>query len=105
MSYCPNPEHRARLVTGLRALAEFIESRPDVPAPWSAGVMVFPPGGSDTEKRAKIDAIASRIGTEGHFTHGGHYSASRWFGPVEYRAVAIPHDNDNDNDNDNDESE
>jgi hypothetical protein len=94
MSDYPNPEHRARLVTGLRALAEFIESRPDVPAPWSADVMVFPPDGSDAERRAEIDVIASQIGTEGRFTYGGHYSASRWFGPVEYRAVAIPHDND-----------
>jgi hypothetical protein len=92
MSYYPTPEQRAELVAGLRALAEFIESCPDVPAPWSADVLVFPPSGSNAERRAEIDAIASRIGTEGHFTHGGHYRASRWFGPVEYRAVAIPHD-------------
>jgi hypothetical protein len=99
MSRSPNPEHRAQLVTGLRALAEFI----DVPAPWSADVMVFPPNGSDTEKRAEIDAIASRIGSEGHFTHGGHYSASRRFGPVEYRAVTVPRDNENETDNDESE--
>ena len=42
--------------------------------------------------RAGIDVIAGLIGAQGHFTHGGHYSVSRWFGPVEYRAVAIPHD-------------
>jgi hypothetical protein len=90
----PSPEHRGRLVAGLRALAEFIESCPDVPAPWSAGVMVFPPDGSDAEKRAEIDAIADLIGAQGHFAHGGHYAVSRQFGPVEYRAVAIPHDND-----------
>jgi hypothetical protein len=75
MSYYPNPEERANFAAGLRALAEFIESRPEIPAPWSADVMVFPPGGSDAERRAEIDAIASRIGTEGQFTHGGHYTA------------------------------
>lgn len=98
MSYYPNPEQRAGLVAGLRALAEFIESRPDVSAPWWAEVMVFPPDGSDAVRRAEIDVIASRIGTEGSFTHGGHYTASWRFGPVEYRAVAIPHDNDDEND-------
>jgi hypothetical protein len=94
MNHYPGPEQRARLVAGLRALAEFIESRPDVPTPWSADVLVFPPAGSDAERRLEIDAIASRIGAEGHYTHGGHYTASRRFGPVEYRAVTIPHDND-----------
>lgn len=94
MNYYPGPEQRAGLVAGLRALAEFIDSRPDVPAPWSADVLIFPPYGSDAEMRAEIDVIASRIGTAGRFTYGGHYSASRRFGPVEYRAVAIPHDND-----------
>jgi hypothetical protein len=92
----PSPEQRARFVAGLRAFAEFIESRPDVPVPWSADALVFPLGGSDTEKRAEIDAIAERIGAESHYTQGGHYTVSRRFGPVEYRAVAIPHDNDND---------
>jgi hypothetical protein len=94
MAYYPSPEQRAGLVAGLRALAEFIESRPDVPAPWSTDVIVVPSNGSDAERRAEIDAIASRIGAEGHYTHGGHYSASRRFGPVEYRAVAVPRDND-----------
>jgi hypothetical protein len=92
MNHHPDAEYRTRLVAGLRALAEFIENHPGVPIPWSADVMVFPSGGSDMERRAEIDAIASRIGTEGRFTAGGHYSASLRFGPVEYRAVAIPHD-------------
>lgn len=96
MSHYDNPERRARLVAGLRALAEYIESRPDVPAPWSADVMVFPTPGSNAEMCAEIDAIGSRIGTESRWTPGGHYTASRWFGPVEYRAVAIPKDNDTD---------
>jgi hypothetical protein len=90
-----SPEERARLIAGLRALAEFIESSPDVPSPRSADVFIFPAAASNQERRAEIDAIASLLGTEGHFTYGGHYTTSRWFGPVEYRAIAIPHDNDN----------
>jgi hypothetical protein len=86
-------EERARLAAGLRALAEFIEANPDVPVPWGTDVLVFPPKGSNAEMRAEIDSIASRIGAQGHWTGGGHYTASRWFGSVEYRAVAIPSEN------------
>ena len=43
---------------------------------------------------AEIDAIAARLGVIAHLTGGGHYVAARFFGPVEYRAVAIPRKND-----------
>jgi hypothetical protein len=45
--------------------------------------------------RAEIDATAARLGVNAHLTGGGHYVAPRFFGPVEYRAVAIPPKNDN----------
>ena len=44
---------------------------------------------------AEIDATAARLGVNAHLTAGGHYVAARFFGPVEYRAVAIPRKNDN----------
>jgi len=90
MNYA-NPVRRQELITGLRGLADFLEGNPDVPAPSYADVLVFPPSGSDAEKRREIDVIASRIGS-GTATSPGyrHYTASRRFGPVEYRAVAIP---------------
>ena len=42
---------------------------------------------------AEIDVIAEQIGTTASDADSpaGHYSASRDFGPVQYRAVAIPH--------------
>jgi hypothetical protein len=92
MFHYPDPEQRDRFVAGLRALAEFIESSPGVPAPWSANAVVIPLAGDDAEKRAEVDAIADLIGAQAHFTHGGTYTVSRRFGPVEYRAVAISHD-------------
>ena len=54
--------------------------------------MVFPPGGTDLEVQAEVDTIAALIGSEVHdaTANKGHYTASRAFGPVEYRAVAIP---------------
>jgi hypothetical protein len=94
MTYYANDQERSRLTTGLRDLADFLESRPDVPAPRLADVSVFPPNGTDDQRRAEIDAIASCLAEQTHETAGGHYKASRCFGPVEYHAVAIPRDND-----------
>jgi len=83
---------RGSLIAGLRALARFLEDHPDVPAPRWADVMVFPPGGTDREAQAEVDTIAALIGSEvkDDTASKGHYTSSRSFGPVEYRAVAIP---------------
>jgi|SRR5580658_8021134 hypothetical protein len=90
MTYA-NPIQRQRLIIGLHALADFLKSNPEVPAPPFADVLVFPPFSTDAENRQEIDAIASRIGS-GTETSSvlHHYLTSRKFGPVEYRAVAIP---------------
>ena len=90
--YYASDDERDRLIGGLRALAQFLQDRPDIPAPRWAGVLVFPPDGPDKGQRAEIDVIASRIGTETDESARGHYSCSINFGPVEYRAVAIPAD-------------
>jgi len=90
-SYYASADERARLIAGFRALADFLQDHPDVPAPYWADVMVFPSHSTDEEMRAEIDQIAARIGAEpvDRTAVGGHYTASRRFGPVEYRAVAI----------------
>ena len=92
MSYYANSEERAGLIAGLRELAEYLDQNPDVPAPRWTDLLVFPPAGSDAEMFTEIDAIASRIGAAASDTDSpaGHYSASRDFGPVQYRAVTIP---------------
>jgi hypothetical protein len=95
MTYYADSTERTRLIAGLRDLATFLENSPDVPAPRWADVMVFPHNDTDDTNRAEIDAIASRIGAETSDNGRGHYAACRFFGPVEYRAVAISkHDND-----------
>ena len=81
------------LITGLRALAGFLEDNPEVPAPEYADVLVFPPHASDTENQSEIDKIASLIGAGTEISpFRRHYTTSRQFGPVGYRAVAIPAD-------------
>lgn len=93
MNYYGNDEERVRLIAGLRDLANFLDQNPDVPVPWRADVLVFPTEESDAEMFAEIDTIAELIGSTASDTDSprGHYSAVRDFGPVQYRAVAIPH--------------
>jgi len=93
MSDYANTIDRERFIAGLRALAEYLESTPDVPAPpHGTTIHVFPLHGSNEEQRAEIDVIAARINAEPCEIVSGHYGVSRFFGPVEYRAVAIDHD-------------
>jgi hypothetical protein len=85
-----NADERGCLIVGFRALAAFLQDHPDVPAPRWADVYVFPPRSTDEQMRAEIDQIAARIETVvTDDTAYGHYSASRHFGAVQYRAVAI----------------
>ena len=93
MTTYANPIQRQELITGLRALADFLESNPEVPAPTFTDMLVFPPHANDSENRQEIDTIASRIGAGTEISPvRRHYATSRRFGPVEYRAVAIPAD-------------
>jgi hypothetical protein len=94
MAYYANADQRKSLVAGLRSLAEFLDAHPDVPAPRWVDVMVFPCDGTDEQRRAEVDEIAVLIdGIIDQTSSRGHYVASRHFGPVEYRAIAIPREN------------
>jgi hypothetical protein len=89
----PNDD-RAALIAGLLDLACFLEANPDVPVPaaWTslATITVLPPRGDDTERRGFVDAFATALGVKAADPdNSGHYTASRKFGPVEYRSFAI----------------
>ena len=88
---------RAALISGFRGLADYLESNPQIPAPAYSTVHAFPSDDDWAEMRAAIDVIADRLGVIAHLAGGGHYVATRSFGPVEYRAVAIPPKSDSDN--------
>lgn len=95
MAYADTSQ-RAALIGGLRGLADYLESNPEVPAPIYSDVFTFPPDGEWAVMRAEIDTIAVLLGVNGRETGYGHYIATRSFGPIEYRAVAIPGSNDSD---------
>jgi hypothetical protein len=87
MTYA-NADERGCLIAGIRALADFLQDHPDVPAPRWADIYVFPPRGTEEQMRAEIDRIAARLETV-VTNDAEHYAASHHFGPVQYRAVAI----------------
>lgn len=82
------PEPRMAMVHGLRQAATFLETHPDVPVDkYDTAVLthIFTYG-DNAEQRAEIDRVARVI--DGKTEQGRHYETSRWFGPVEYRAVS-----------------
>ena len=89
MTYASSAE-RAEFLTGLRSLIDYLECNPDVPLTSHSVVYAFPADGEWDAKRAEIDRIAALVGVPAARSFGGHYLAVRAFGPVEYRAVAIP---------------
>jgi hypothetical protein len=93
MSNAKNSRERERLIAGLRGLADFLEENLEVPVPRQVDALVFPAEGSDAAMFAEVDAIAELLDTTASDADSprGHYSAVRNFGPVQYRAVAIPH--------------
>ncbi len=93
MNYYADDKQRARLIAGLRDLANFLNQNPGVPVPRWVDVLVFPAEANDAEMFAEIDTIAEMIGSTASDADSphGHYSAVRSFGPVQYRAVAILH--------------
>jgi hypothetical protein len=89
MTYA-DPAERSALISGFRALADYLESNSDVPSPVYATVYTFPPGNSCRMMRAEIDAVAELLGSPTRETgDGAHYTVTRLFGSVEYRVVAI----------------
>jgi hypothetical protein len=95
MTYADSVE-RAALIGGLRGLADYLESNPEVPAPVYSTVYAFPLDSQWAGMRTEIDTIAVRLGVTARKTSAGHYVATRCFGSVEYHAVAIPPGNDSD---------
>jgi hypothetical protein len=81
---------RVRFVNRFRALAEFVDTHPELPLPlysFSTGLTVFA-GGSQTEQRAEVDRIAKILGVSP--CEWGLYQAERRFcGPVVFRVVAV----------------
>jgi hypothetical protein len=85
--------HRAKVVGGLRQLADWLDDHPDLPvAPFGWEVNVYPHQDDPAASRAEVDRIAATLGTQvaDDTGQGGHYRAQRIFGLISYGAVHIP---------------
>lgn len=83
---------REGFITGLRQLADFLTVNPDVPTPrFPSPISVHFNQGNDRENFAAVDRAALAMGVEpGREDGSTHYEVELHFGPVTYRAVAIP---------------
>lgn len=86
-----NPtDRRQAVIDGLRSLADFLTENPDLPIDGSHGFQYSVSAFFDTEaeRRAEVERIAALLGVTP--VDDDHYVANRFFGPIEYRTVAIP---------------
>nr|MDT0658075.1 hypothetical protein [Micromonospora sp. DSM 115978] len=85
---------RARLVDGLRELADWYAAHPDVPAPYhpelSLGVRHAGPGHDDTTGPAEVARIAAMLGVDVTISANGHHAAVGRFGGVDLRVFHVP---------------
>ncbi|MFI7126061.1 hypothetical protein ACIBQ1_10235 [Nonomuraea sp. NPDC050153] len=85
----------AQVIDGLRALADFLDRYPNVPVNSKIDVHYSVIGNnvigdSEEAKRAEVDRVAAVLGVTPEIkVDGGHYTAVRAFGPVEYSVTAI----------------
>ncbi|MEO3798278.1 hypothetical protein ABGB14_49485 [Nonomuraea sp. B10E15] len=86
--------HRSELITGLRALAAFLDSHPKVPVPRYGTVRVAVHTNYDTDATteaqaiAEVARIAALLGTT-PTAENGHHVAGKAFGSVRYEAILI----------------
>jgi hypothetical protein len=85
--------HRAKVIGGLRQLADLLEAHPGVPVcPFGWDLSVYPQYDDEAARVAEVDRIAAILGVAvaDQTGQGGHYTAARTFGLITYAAVYIP---------------
>lgn len=88
----PPVPSRGQICEGLQALAAYLDEHPGVPVTaFGCQITEFTQGGDDAAGIAEVDRIAAILGVPAAYqtAGGGHYQASRMFGPVRYRITHI----------------
>jgi len=86
-----DPGARARFIRALRDLADYLDRHPAIPVPKTGQTLTLHASYADYGGRAQVDHIAQLLdaGIRDETAHGGHYWATRQFGPIGYEIVAI----------------
>lgn len=81
---------RTRFVNGLRELADFLQSRPEIPVPEAGDTITVFADGTIAEKFAQVDYAGRllEVPVADDTARGGHLYAERHFGPVTYGFMA-----------------
>ena len=85
--------HRAKVIGGLRQLADWLDAHPGVPvSPYGWDLSIYPQHDDDADRAAEVDRIAAILGVDvtDQTDQDGHYTAARTFGLITYEAVHIP---------------
>jgi hypothetical protein len=83
---------RAKVISGLRDLADFLEARPEIPVSQDAIFHLYAfADGTEEQKRAQVDYASTLLDAPvtDRTAHGSHYSTGVCFGNVWYSYVAI----------------
>jgi hypothetical protein len=84
---------RAKVISGLRQLADFLENHPALPVNIYGWDLSAHPALhlAEAGRRAEVDRIASILGVPvtDNTSDGGHYTADRTFGLITYRAICV----------------
>ncbi|GGU07455.1 hypothetical protein [Actinomadura citrea] len=84
---------RHQTITGLRALADFLEANPAVPVnEYGREYNVYTRSKDEAAAVAMVDQVAALLSAEvtDNRSEGGHYSAERTFGRITYGIVHVP---------------
>src|SRR4051812_35391914 len=84
---------RHQTITGLRALADFLEANPALPVEeYGWAFTIYTRGLSDECGRAEVVRIAAALGVTpvDDTGQGGHLVVAKTFGRITYKAVHIP---------------
>ena len=90
--YTTDPGAKGRFIRALRELADYLDRNPAIPVPKTGATINLYASPTDEGGRAQVNHIAKLLdaGIRDETTHGGHYWATRQFGPIGYEIVAFP---------------
>lgn len=92
MLYTTGPDTRAWFITSLRQLADYLATHPAVPVPTGTSPIYLHADITEDGGREQVGHIARLLDApvSDEIARGGHCTAARGFGLIEYKAVSIP---------------
>ncbi len=84
---------RTQVIDGLRKLADYLDTHPDVPVcEFGWDLNNYPLDDTEAARRAEVDRVAAIFGVnvDDEILDGGHYTATKTFGRITYQVICVP---------------